>query len=108
MTATPSRGGSPPWRSRAATSNTRLMSAARCCGCTAARERISCGAPQCGSPLTCAVLRFSALQENLLRRMVSAAPDASDKILWRLHMNEEPGAVFDAHVRAEFVERSVD
>ena len=23
-------------------------------------------------------------------------------------MNEEPGAVFDAHVRAEFVERSVD
>src|SRR4029078_3443690 len=26
----------------------------------------------------------------------------------RLHMNEEPGTVFDAHVRAEFVERSVD
>jgi hypothetical protein len=23
-------------------------------------------------------------------------------------MNEEPGAVFDAHVRAEFVEQSVD
>ena len=23
-------------------------------------------------------------------------------------MNEEPGAVFDAHVRAEFVDRSVD
>ena len=23
-------------------------------------------------------------------------------------MNEEPGAVFDAHVRAEFVERSLD
>ena len=85
--ATPLRAGSLPWRSRAAASSTRSMSAvARCCGCSPARKPTSGRERRYGSASMRAGSRSSVVRKGQWRRMNSDP----------LRTNASTGATSDA------------